>query len=102
MSREVSPSTNRAYGVVMVSRLWRIARATVYLHRYPAASANSPSSASGVKASATTASRLRPAGPLPTIRSHSAPQAGPIWWADAALRKGEGMLRNECQGAVAL
>ena len=36
MSREVSPSTNRAYGVAMVSRLRRIARATVYRHRRPA------------------------------------------------------------------
>ena len=35
MSRMVSPSTNRAYGVTMVSRLWRIARATVYRHRRP-------------------------------------------------------------------
>jgi hypothetical protein len=35
MSRMLSPSTNRAYGVAMVSRLWRVARATVYRHRRP-------------------------------------------------------------------
>jgi putative transposase len=35
MSRVVSPSTNRAYGVAIVSRLWRITRATVYRHRSP-------------------------------------------------------------------
>ena len=35
MSHEVSPSTHRPYGVAMVSRLWRIARATVYRHRRP-------------------------------------------------------------------
>ena len=35
MSIAVSPSTNRRYGVAMVSRLWRIARATVYRHRSP-------------------------------------------------------------------
>ena len=36
MSRALSPSTNRSYGVAMVSRLWWIARATVYRHRSPA------------------------------------------------------------------
>jgi len=36
MSRMLSPSTHRPYGVAMVSRLWRIARATVYRHRRPA------------------------------------------------------------------
>jgi putative transposase len=36
MSRAVSPSTNRPYGVAMVSRLWRVARATVYRHWSPA------------------------------------------------------------------
>ena len=35
MSRVVSPSTNRPYGVALVSRLWRIARASVYRHRSP-------------------------------------------------------------------
>jgi hypothetical protein len=30
MSRMVSPSMNHPYGVALVSRLWRIARATVY------------------------------------------------------------------------
>jgi hypothetical protein len=28
MSRVFSPSTTRTYGVAMVSRLWRVARAT--------------------------------------------------------------------------
>jgi transposase InsO family protein len=36
MSRVFSPSTNRTYGVVMVSRLWRVARATIYRRRAPA------------------------------------------------------------------
>jgi hypothetical protein len=36
MSRALSPSTNRSYGVAMVSRLWRTARATVYRQRSPA------------------------------------------------------------------
>jgi putative transposase len=42
MSRAVSPSTNRAYGVAMVSRLWRVARATVYRHRRPAVASRRP------------------------------------------------------------
>jgi putative transposase len=42
MSRVVSPSTNRPYGVAMVSRLWRIARATVYRHRSPVAEPRRP------------------------------------------------------------
>ena len=42
MSREVSPSTKRPYGVVMVSRLWRIARATIYRHRNPATAPRRP------------------------------------------------------------
>jgi putative transposase len=33
MSRQVSPSTNRPYGVLRVTQLWRTARATVYRHR---------------------------------------------------------------------
>ena len=36
MSRVLSPSTNRTYGVAMVSRLWRVARATIYRRRAPA------------------------------------------------------------------
>ena len=35
MSRVVSPSTNRPYCVALVSRLWRIARASVYRPRSP-------------------------------------------------------------------
>jgi putative transposase len=42
MSRAVSPSTNRPYGVAMVTRLWRIARATVYRHRSPATEPRRP------------------------------------------------------------
>jgi putative transposase len=33
MSRQVSPSTNRSYGVLRVTRLWDAARATLYRHR---------------------------------------------------------------------
>jgi putative transposase len=33
MSRQVSPSTSRFYGILRVSRVWRTARATVYRHR---------------------------------------------------------------------
>jgi hypothetical protein len=39
MSRQVSPSTNRFYGILQVTRLWDTSRATVYRHRwcdYPA------------------------------------------------------------------
>jgi transposase InsO family protein len=36
MSRLVSPSTGKAYGIERVARLWRVARATVYRHRRPA------------------------------------------------------------------
>jgi putative transposase len=35
MSRQVSPSTNRPYGLQRVARLWDVARATVYRHRRP-------------------------------------------------------------------
>jgi len=34
MSRHVSPSTNRAYGVSQVTRVWGTSRATVYRHRW--------------------------------------------------------------------
>jgi putative transposase len=37
MSREVSPSTGRAYGLQWVTRIWGLSRATVYRHRRPAA-----------------------------------------------------------------
>src|SRR5919106_840988 len=33
MSRQVSPSTNRPYGVLRVTRIWDTSRATVYRHR---------------------------------------------------------------------
>jgi putative transposase len=33
MSRQVSPSANRAYGVLRVTRVWAAARATLYRHR---------------------------------------------------------------------
>jgi putative transposase len=42
MSRVVSPSTNHPYGVAIVSRLWRVARATVYRHRTPATAPRRP------------------------------------------------------------
>jgi putative transposase len=35
MSRRVSPSTDRAYGLQRVTRVWGVARATVYRHRRP-------------------------------------------------------------------
>jgi hypothetical protein len=34
MSRQVSPSTNRAYGLQRVARIWRVPRATIYRHRH--------------------------------------------------------------------
>ena len=37
MSRQVSPSTGRVYGLQRVARLWGLSRATVYRHRRPAA-----------------------------------------------------------------
>jgi putative transposase len=42
MSRVLSPSTSRAYGIALVSRLWRVARATVYRHRHPAVERRRP------------------------------------------------------------
>jgi transposase InsO family protein len=35
MSRKVSPSTAKAYGLQRVTRVWGVARATVYRHRRP-------------------------------------------------------------------
>jgi putative transposase len=37
VSRQVSPATERAYGLARVTRIWGVARATVYRHRRPAA-----------------------------------------------------------------
>jgi putative transposase len=37
MSRAVSPSTDRPYGVLRVTRLWGVSRATVYRYRRPPA-----------------------------------------------------------------
>ena len=34
MSRQVSPSTDRIYGLQRVTHIWRVARATVYRHRH--------------------------------------------------------------------
>ena len=34
MSRQISPSTNRAYGLQRVARIWRVPRATIYRHRH--------------------------------------------------------------------
>jgi putative transposase len=34
MSRQVSPSTNQAYGLQRVTRIWGMSRATVYRHRH--------------------------------------------------------------------
>jgi putative transposase len=42
MSRQSSPSTGRTYGIARVSRLWRVARATVYRHRSPATDPRRP------------------------------------------------------------
>ena len=35
MSRQVSPSTAKPYGIERVTRLWGVARATVYRRRRP-------------------------------------------------------------------
>ena len=34
MSRRVSPSTDKPYGIERVTRLWGVSRATVYRHRH--------------------------------------------------------------------
>jgi hypothetical protein len=34
MSRQVSPSTDQAYGLQRVTRLWGVPRATIYRHRH--------------------------------------------------------------------
>jgi putative transposase len=36
MSCQVSPSTDRVYGLQRVTRLWGVARATIYRHRHRA------------------------------------------------------------------
>ena len=36
MSRQVSPSTDRGYGLQRVTRVWGVARATIYRHRHRA------------------------------------------------------------------
>ena len=35
MSRQVSPSTDRVYGLQRVTRIWGVSRATLYRHRRP-------------------------------------------------------------------
>jgi putative transposase len=50
MSRQVSPSSGRPYGLARVSRVWGIARATIYRFRHP---------------SAAPARRPGPCGPMP-------------------------------------
>jgi putative transposase len=35
MSRQVSPSTDKPYGLARVTRVWGVARATIYRHRRP-------------------------------------------------------------------
>jgi putative transposase len=37
MSRKVSPSTERCYGLQRVTRIWGVSRATIYRHRRPTA-----------------------------------------------------------------
>jgi putative transposase len=80
MSRVVSPSTNRAYGVAMVSRLWRITRATVYRHRSPLTKPRRPG----------------PVGPMPdaelvdAIRDLLARRSGPDFGSPASARPSEG------------
>jgi transposase InsO family protein len=37
MSRQVSPATERVYGLQRVTRIWGVSRATIYRHRHPAA-----------------------------------------------------------------
>ena len=34
MSRRVSPSTDKVYGLQRVTRIWGVSRATVYRHRH--------------------------------------------------------------------
>src|SRR4051794_33041974 len=36
MRRQVSPSTDKIYGLQRVARLWGVSRATLYRHRRPA------------------------------------------------------------------
>ena len=35
MSRQLSPSTDKVYGLQRVTRFWGVARATIYRHRHP-------------------------------------------------------------------
>ena len=34
MSRQISPSTDRIYGLQRVMRIWGVSRATIYRHRH--------------------------------------------------------------------
>ena len=49
MSRTLSPSNGKPYGLARVCRIWRRARANVYRHRHPAPARQRPG----------------PAGPMP-------------------------------------
>ena len=40
MSRRVSPATGQAYGLQRVTRIWGVARATIYRHRHGADAAH--------------------------------------------------------------
>jgi len=51
MSRTLSPSSGKSYGLALVCRVWRVARATVYRHRAPPRTEAAP--------------RRGPAGPMP-------------------------------------
>jgi putative transposase len=51
MSRTLSPSSGKSYGLALVCRVWRVARATVYRYRAPPRTEAAP--------------RRGPAGPMP-------------------------------------
>ena len=44
MSRMLSPSSGKAYGLARVCRIWRSARASVYRHRHPEPARQKPGS----------------------------------------------------------
>src|SRR5512132_961058 len=50
MSRAVSPSVDRVYGLVRVARCWNVSRATVYRHRQAPAAPETPPRSRGTLA----------------------------------------------------
>ena len=69
MSWQVSPSTGQVYGLLRVTRLWGVSRATLYRHRRSAEAVNAGGPGRGADGG------RRPGGGDPT-----APRGQPLSW----------------------